>query len=488
MKIQDFLGHHGIAGNPFAEEEAQNDAVFKRRCLETTFHPAWDKIFGDPAEPSTSIVFGEKGAGKTALKLQMLQQYQLQAESSGGPPTFVVIYDDFNPFLDRFVSRVGASRPVERVLSQWKLWDHMDAILSLAVTRLVDRLLEMPASDVPQLTGAQARDLAILAACYDQSTAESFPSRWRQLKKRIGYRRPAVFWPFAVGLVSAVVMVVTLVVSGLRGDLSWTSLWWPWIALAAAWLPWCQQQLRSFWRATCIVRSMRTSNRTVGQLARALGRIPEVDLAGQPLPRLPRSDDRYELFAKLQSVLKACGYGGMVVIVDRLDEPHVINGLAERMRLVIWPMLDNKFLKSPGLGFKLLLPIELYRFIEREDEAFNQRARLDKQNLVPSLEWSGETLYDIASMRVQAASTSETPVSLAAFFDDSVDKRRLLDGLRMVRVPRQLFKFLYRLLVSHCHAHTAEQPVYRIPIERFDSVLAVYCRDQDAFDRGLAPR
>ncbi len=79
MKIQDFLGHHGIAGNPFAEEEAQNDAVFKRRCLETTFHPAWDKIFGDPAEPSTSIVFGEKGAGKTALKLQMLQQYQLHA-------------------------------------------------------------------------------------------------------------------------------------------------------------------------------------------------------------------------------------------------------------------------------------------------------------------------------------------------------------------------------------------------------------------------
>ncbi len=166
----------------------------------------------------------------------------------------------------------------------------MDAILSLAVTRLVDRLLEMPARDVPELTGAQARDLAILAACYDQSTAESFPSRWRQLKKRIGYRRPAVFWPFAVGLVSAVVMVVTLVVSGLRGDLSWTSLWWPWIALAAAWLPWCQQRLRSFWRAACIVRSMRTSNRTVGQLARALGRIPEVDLAGQPFPRQPRSD------------------------------------------------------------------------------------------------------------------------------------------------------------------------------------------------------
>ena len=30
MKIQDFLDHHRIAGNPFAEEDAQNDTVFKR--------------------------------------------------------------------------------------------------------------------------------------------------------------------------------------------------------------------------------------------------------------------------------------------------------------------------------------------------------------------------------------------------------------------------------------------------------------------------
>jgi len=158
------------------------------------------------------------------------------------------------------------------------------------------------------------------------------------------------------------------------------------------------------------------------------------------------------------------------------------------MKQVIWPMLDNKFLKSPGMGFKLLLPVELYRFIEREDEQFNQRARLDKQNLVPSLEWSGETLYDIASTRVKAASVGDPPATLAQLFEPEVDQRRLLDGLRSLRVPRQLFKFLYRLLVAHCHAHTGEHPVYRIPLERFDTVLAVFRRDQDAFDRGLAPR
>ncbi|MFN5755181.1 MAG: hypothetical protein ACK48M_00105 [Planctomycetia bacterium] len=489
MKIQEFLEHHGIAGNPFAEEDAQNDTVFKRTCLETTFHPSWDKIYGDPSDPSTSIVFGEKGAGKTALKLQMVRQFDRHNAAMPDRRTFVVLYDDFNPFLDRFVSRVGPNRPVDKVLGQWKLWDHMDAILALAVTAFVTEVND-PANrrSAAKLTPPQARDLALLAACYDQSTGETFPSRWRRLRSRTGYSAWLGLWPLVLGLAATAVFAAALGLGIARGTTGWLTAWWPWLLLAAAWGPWGLRRAKSLWTAVRIVRSMRTGNRTVGQLARALARMPEVDLAGQPLPLHARSDDRYELLAKFQGILASLGYSGMVVIVDRLDEPHLINGSADRMKQVIWPMLDNKFLKSPGMGFKLLLPVELYRFIEREDEQFNQRARLDKQNLVPSLEWSGETLYDIASTRVKAASVGTPPATLAQLFEPEVDQRRLLDGLRSLRVPRQLFKFLYRLLVAHCHAHTGEQPVYRIPLERFETVLAVFRRDQDAFDRGLAPR
>ena len=142
MKVQEFLEHHGIAGNPFAEEDAQNDTVFKKTCLETTFHPAWDKIYGDPSDPSTSIVFGEKGSGKTALKLQMVRQFERHNATHPDARTFVVLYDDFNPFLDRFVSRVGPGKPVEKALGQWKLWDHMDAILALAVSQLADEIID----------------------------------------------------------------------------------------------------------------------------------------------------------------------------------------------------------------------------------------------------------------------------------------------------------------------------------------------------------
>ncbi len=75
--------------------------------------------------------------------------------------------------------------------------------------------------------------------------------------------------------------------------------------------------------------------------------------------------------------------------MDRVDEPYLINGSTELMQAFVWPMLDNKFLSHPGMGVKLLLPIELERGLDRQDHDFHQRARLDKQNLIRSLEWTG---------------------------------------------------------------------------------------------------
>ena len=42
MKIQSFFEHHGIASNPFSDEDAQTDLVFKGYCIRQTYHPPWD--------------------------------------------------------------------------------------------------------------------------------------------------------------------------------------------------------------------------------------------------------------------------------------------------------------------------------------------------------------------------------------------------------------------------------------------------------------
>src|SRR6187431_886019 len=110
MKVSQLLQHHGIARNPFAEEDAQTDPVFKEHCIQSTYHPTWDKVYGDPAEPATSIVFGEKGSGKTAMRLQIVRRLQQHNRARPEQRLFIIEYDDFNPFLDRFRDRLSTRR------------------------------------------------------------------------------------------------------------------------------------------------------------------------------------------------------------------------------------------------------------------------------------------------------------------------------------------------------------------------------------------
>src|SRR5215510_9758720 len=106
MNLAQFFDHWQIVENPFKGEEARHDSVFVRIGLRggpeslspgrapapsadgalpstqdsrtqdsgrstPATHSDFDKILGDLARPSTAIVFGEKGSGKTAIRLQI---------------------------------------------------------------------------------------------------------------------------------------------------------------------------------------------------------------------------------------------------------------------------------------------------------------------------------------------------------------------------------------------------------------------------------
>jgi hypothetical protein len=496
MRVQQLLEHHGIAVNPFAEEDAQSDPVFKERCRDATYHPAWDKVYGDPSDPATSIVFGEKGSGKTAMRMQMAGRIALVNSQPGNSCLFVIEYDDFNPFLDHFADRLSArkQRDPARVLAEWKLWDHMDAILSLGVTSLVDRLLGVPHPTGPEanrvnadrlrtLDRHQKRDLLLLVACYDNSTRENVVARWSRLRRRMGYYTWQSWWDKLVGT-AVTLAVVGTILYWRRWD--WLATPWPYAIAAAGWLPALARLWKWHFVARRIARNVRVLKPHTASVRRMLMRFPKRDIDGQPLPESQRTDDRYELMSKFQGVLKSLGCDGVMVLVDRVDEPHLITGSVERMRALVWSMLDNKFLKQPGIGLKLLLPRELVDYAQREDRDFYQRARLDKQNMIPSLEWTGEALYDLANARVRSCGIEGRQPELRSLLDESISDQRLIDAFRALRVPRHLFKFLYRLLVAHCNTHTDDRPVWQIARETFEATLAVYSRDQDAVDRGLA--
>ncbi len=507
MNIHQFLEHHGISRNPFAEEDAQTDPVFKHHCIENTYHVGWDKIFGEPSDPSTSVVFGEKGAGKTALRLQIGRHVADYNKNHPDKRLFVIHYDDFNPFIDRFRTRWGGRhRRPDKLLAAWQLWDHMDAILSLGVTQLADMVLgtaddgdeTFPKDSLRKLNRHQRRDLLLLAAYYDQSVAEPHIIRWQRLRRKLGFNVLQSYLPNVIGWAGTAAMAAAAMAAlwsylthdrdpavGENPAAPWLPPYWVFIVVVViAWIPWLWKCLRRFLLSASIVRRLRVGVRQVNPLRKVLMRITGTDLSGQPFPNKDRTEDRYELLGKLQHILELLGYSGILVLVDRVDEPHLINGSAELMRALLWPLLDNKFLKHPGMGIKLMLPIELSRFVEREDRQFYQRARLDKQNMIPSLQWTGEALFDLANARIKACRRDGAEPNLRELFDESVTDQRLIEGLRTLRVPRHLFKYLYRLLVAHCNAHTDANPVWKISNHMFESVLAVYQRDIEAADRG----
>ncbi len=495
MKVQEFLSHHGIqSGNPFAEEDAQTDTVFKEHCVRTTFHPAWDKIAGTPGEPSTSVVFGEKGAGKTALRLQLTKNIDDFNAKNPERRVLTVDYVEFNQSLDLLASAWAGDEG--KALASWRIWDHIDSILSNAVGGVVDGILKKDGEgasirdqDARSLSRAQKRDLLLMTAIYDSRTAEPFRSRWNRLRRRLRF---GVASTYLWNLLAVVVGVGALagaayIQFGTEDGEKWLFKPWPYVVGFAGCVPFLLKGLKNWWLASVVRREVRVVTRRPADMRFVFSRFKSAELEDQPLPRRRQTDARYELLSKFLELLEKLQYRGMMVLMDRVDEPSRINGAPEKMRLFVWPMLDSKLLRYPGIGFKMLLPIQLASFLPREDRAFHDRARLDKLNLVRSLDWTGQALFDLANDRLAACGEQgETGRRLRSLFDSSLTTTDIVQSFDKLRVPRHLFKFLYRVIAEHCQAHSSDDPQWEISAPIFHASLAVYLRDMKSIEDGIA--
>jgi len=521
MDVERFLEEHGLTENPFGAEEARHDPVFEKIVARAGMsHPELVKVLGNPDRPHTSVVFGEKGSGKTALRLLMAQRIMRHSNENPDRRTLLVAYDDFNPVLDTMAhnkSRHSSrrSRDPDRLLASFRLEDHQDAILSLAVTKLVNAILGVDThapeamvtsgnmgEKVRDLPRDSRVDLAVLAALYDSPRGGSGSlERWSKLKSRlkIGFTMPLWFQQGVLVVLTSVALGLFVAMAPFTRD--WFKLPKPpgWVAPGAvavaiialiAWLTLFSSRLRVWRQARRIHKECLAVDRTRPQLQRMLADIPQKDRDGQPWPRsgADGTNSRYEMTAKLIRVLAAFGHNALVVLIDRVDEPTLVAGRPERMRRLIWPMFDSKFLQQDGIGLKLLLPLELRYLIHKEDAAFFQEARLDKQSLVDRLAWSGATLYDLCSARLRACHRDkDSDISLQDMFEEDVAREALIEALGQMQQPRDAFKMIYAVILAHCNNVTADDAVYRIPRLTLDAVRRDQATRINELQRGLSP-
>ena len=478
MDLQQFFNHWNLKEHPFQAEEALNDAVYNRMLNEAITHPDFTKIYGDPANPGTTIVFGEKGSGKTAIRLMIQRKLNDYNQSRQSDRAWIVSFEELNPVLDR-LSRYLKTSDSEKIMQSIRLADHQDAILSLAVTGLVDKVIESNDKEslktLKKMELQKRTNLAALALLYDQPKHGSAGDRWDRLLRILRVRsgmdraRHGTFFLFAVFM-------------GLIGGIGWSlqpsaSVLWIAATLAGGgaaallgfgWLmrDWSNKQL-----GRQLAREVRVVVREKGGRARQLWDFKQLDKAAPLFPAKIDQDSRFDLTSRFLNIIRELGYSSMVVLLDRVDEPVMVNGDAKRMKSLVWPMMNNKFLQQEGIGIKMLLPIELSHLLASEDVEFKRQARLDKQNVINPLKWTGTTLYDLCSWRFKNCQKSDgDSMQLEDIFDDDVESKYLIDALDQMHQPRDAFKFLYAVVVEHCRNTPGSSEDYQISKATLDYV------------------
>lgn len=544
MNLQSFLDHWKIVENPFKGEEARQDPVFLRLEAASqagvsgnapaadipqgptpgvTAHSELEKIVGDLARPSTSIVFGEKGSGKTAIRLQLADRVAAYNAAHPSERVLWIGYDDLNPILGRFCERAKVERKpnVTETLGKIRLVDHIDGILTLAMPPLVDGLLkerspmqtavpvvmlqwpDEPRKLIKKMDSQTRRDLLALQAVYDRPDASSGAER-----RTVRLRRALRIAPPMGGLVWSSLLAIGWIPAAAVAYYAWThdqlkpdpvllsrldNPAWVVAGLLALWLlvvfkRSVYDRLRYITLGHRIRKQVRVSMRGDASYGRSLRVIPQGLVDSATLPMTNSDDVRYAMLERLRRVLSAIGYASVVVVLDRVDEPTLVSGDPDRMKAVVWPMLNNKFLQQPFMSLKMLLPMELRHALFRESAAFFQEARLDKQNLVEKLSWTGSMLYDMCTTRLQACRGERAEsVTLLDLFAEDVTKADLIDALDQMHQPRDAFKLLYQCMIDHCASVTSDQAQWRIPRLILETVKKAQVERVKQLYRGIRP-
>ena len=418
----------------------------------------------------------------------------------------MIPYDDLNAHLDHF-ARHGTKDKSGNPFGSMRLVDHMDALLSIATGRIVNALLpgpsDPPAADLgddPVRTARRMnpmtrRDLLILQALYDTNdpTGARTQRLARLLRLPSGTNAPLVTIGLWLGWIPAVTLFFWV---SMFAELEGVALSVGQLASGVLLLGWVALMLKALVLDRLVVariagkvsRQLRMVPRTVRARLGSIRRLPASVLGSGELPVTDSDEQRYEMMARLRTIVSEFGFGPMVVVIDRVDEPTLVNGDTDRMRAIIWPMLNNKFLQLEGVGVKMLLPIELRHALFKESSAFFQEARLDKQNLIERLSWTGAMLYDLCNARLSACKRAgDGSITLLDMFAEDVSRQDVVEALGAMQQPRDAFKFVYRCLSEHCASVTSDDAQWRVPRHVLERVRKEESDRVMGLQRGIRP-
>jgi len=490
MFAQTWRKHWGLSAEPFVHEDADKDPILSKIDAAAA-HSAFDRIYGNPETPGPGIVFGEKGSGKSGLRLALQRRITEHNQKHPDSRVFVVDYTSFDYFLDQYRQAAKlppvANKSVPKVLDRFGIADHLDSILSVGVTTLTDELIDGSKAG-KKLDRKQKIDLLALASLYYDSKRRARDEALHKLHGSLRYLNARRAMRRLVDVLWLVAGVALLLVPhaesfGIEHDLAVGSpkLWYGAgiVALVALGITTLVRRFLVRRVATNASRGIRVLPRDPALFASFLDTLSPSVRRGIAIPIEADEATRYHLLQRFLGVLEPLGYSCAYILMDRVDESTVLAGKEEWIRPFVEKILDHRLLQHAGLGCKFFLPIELAKVYMGASPEELKRMRLDKANTIQELRWTGQELYEIANQRLRAAADGESPPSdLREYFEPALTPDLVKDTLHELGTPRHAFGFLSALFSEYCRnlpdELESDSPDWRVTRSHFDVVRAAW--------------
>ncbi len=433
----------GLKEAPFVHEDADRDPLLDR-VDSWAVHRSYERLVGSDGEPSSAVIFGERGSGKSALRRSVARGLSASGKS------LTVEITDVDPWLEIFQDRRGNNESESRDFGDLTRVDLIDLMLSAGLMRLSEVLGEDP-QRLSKLDASERAELILLVAAYHADLEGDREERVHSLLAARGGRQ----WLMArvgLGLVGATMCLAPLL--QLQG-------WWPLKSSLVPSLAVVGAVLLGFlgmhavWRSVLarsaarrIIRSMSITQPDRALLHRALVTLPRSSKPQFMRGAESAEEGRYRLLRRVIQLVRRMKWSGLVLLVDRIDESTLLEARADSMSSFIDPVLEHKLLQLDGFGLKLFLPVELTPMVRGAGPERLRRMRLDKATLVDEMRWSGQELLELADRRLAAASNGPS-ASLADLLSADLDLIEMRDALDGLGTPRMAFAFLRDLFADH---------------------------------------
>ncbi|QDV09133.1 hypothetical protein Poly30_46900 [Planctomycetes bacterium Poly30] len=481
--------HWALDEDPFVQEDADKDTVLARVPMEAV-HSSFDRLYGSTDSPGPGIVFGEKGSGKSSLRLAMKRRLENDADARA----LYVEYIEFDSFLTeaRKADRLppNGQKTPRRVVERYLLADHIDAMLSLGVSKLADEIADGKHPSASSMSPKHKASLVALTGLYyrsDERSGDEIDRGLRRVLKQPSGRSFLTKLVIFLAAVAGVAVGGAAIADSFNVELpfevqesgQWRVLGGILLSAAGllAWIPGLVAQRR----ASKATKAVRVVPRDPDPLAALLLRIPSSVRRDLALPEGPAVGTRLVLLQRFIAILHDVGYRSFWVLMDRIDEATVLSGRADLMRPFVESLLEHRLLQFEGMALKLFLPIELSRLYLGASPDALKSMRLDKASSIPELRWTGQELSQVAAQRLRAVRPDGTPLEepgarLMDFFAEEIDENQVRETLSELGTPRLAFGFLGALMAEHARELSddlpQDDPAWRIPQRRFEILRA----------------